>query len=178
MVMEGLRQQGAETGAWGTFADRYWSTMPAIYRYFHRATAGDVPLAEELTQTTFEVAARAFGEGRHEALEPAWLQTVARSRLIDHYRRVGLERTKLGLLAGRREFHPEPTGDFSSPDALAALKALRAEHRLVLVLRYVDDLRVADVARLLGRSVRATESLLVRARAALRTAYEEQVDAP
>jgi len=177
MVMEGLRHQGAETGAWSTFADCYWSTMPAIYRYLHRATAGDVPLAEELTQATFEVAARAFGEGHLEALEPAWLQTVARSRLIDHHRRAGRERTKLTLLAGRRECHPEPAGDFSSTDALAALQALSAQHRLVLVLRYVDDLRVSDVARLLGRSVRATESLLVRARDALRAAYEEQTDA-
>ena len=36
------------------------------------------------------------------------------------------------------------------------------------VLRYVDELSVPDVARELGRSVHATESLLVRARAALR----------
>jgi RNA polymerase sigma-70 factor (ECF subfamily) len=60
---------------------------------------------------------------------------------------------------------------------LAALQALRGQHRLALVLRYLDDLSVAEVARLLGKSVRATESLLVRARAALRAAYEEQCDA-
>jgi RNA polymerase sigma-70 factor (ECF subfamily) len=45
------------------------------------------------------------------------------------------------------------------------------------MLRYVDDLSVAEVARLLGKSVRATESLLARARTALRAAYEEQCDA-
>lgn len=53
-------------------------------------------------------------------------------------------------------------------DATAALAALTPEHRTVLVLRYVDDLPVGDIARIVGRSVRATESLLVRARAALR----------
>ena len=57
-----------------------------------------------------------------------------------------------------------PLGD----DATAALGALTPEHRTVLVLRYVDDLPVADIARIVGRSTRATESLLVRARAALR----------
>jgi RNA polymerase sigma-70 factor (ECF subfamily) len=45
------------------------------------------------------------------------------------------------------------------------------------MLRYLDDLSVAEVAGLLGKSVRATESLLVRARTALRAAYREQCDA-
>ena len=42
----------------------------------------------------------------------------------------------------------------------------------MLTLRYLDDLPVATVAELLGRSLHATEALLVRARAAFRRAYE------
>ena len=38
-------------------------------------------------------------------------------------------------------------------------------------LRYVDDLPVAQVADDLGRTLHATEALLVRARSAFRTAY-------
>jgi RNA polymerase sigma-70 factor (ECF subfamily) len=40
-------------------------------------------------------------------------------------------------------------------------------------LRYLDDLPVATVAALLGRTVQATEAVLVRARVAFRRAYEE-----
>jgi RNA polymerase sigma-70 factor (ECF subfamily) len=151
--------------------------MPIVYRYLYRGTAGDVLLAEELTQATFEIAVRAFGQGHREALEPAWLQTVARSRLIDHYRRARREQTKLTLIAGRRHSNVDLSGGIGATDARAALAALGAEHRLALMLRYLDDLSVADVARLLDRSVRATESLLARARTALRAAYEEQCDA-
>jgi RNA polymerase sigma-70 factor (ECF subfamily) len=53
-----------------------------------------------------------------------------------------------------------------------ALQAISPNHRLVLILRYVDDLQVADVAKEIGRSVRATESMLARARTALNTAYQ------
>jgi RNA polymerase sigma-70 factor (ECF subfamily) len=151
--------------------------MPVVYRYLFRGTAGDVLLAEELTQATFEVAVRAFGRGHHEALEPAWLQTVARSRLIDHYRRTRREERKLTVIAGRRQRDVEPPGGIAAADAEGALEALGAEHRLALMLRYLDDLSVAEVARLLDKSVRATESLLARARTALRAAYEEQCDA-
>ena len=60
-------------------------------------------------------------------------------------------------------------------DTLAArdvLDGLGAHHRAALTLRYVDDLRVRDVASLIGRSVEATETLLVRAKRAFRHAYE------
>jgi len=43
---------------------------------------------------------------------------------------------------------------------------------LALILRYVDDLEVREVAELMGSSVRATESLLVRARASLADSFE------
>ena len=45
-------------------------------------------------------------------------------------------------------------------------------HRAALTLRYLDDLAVAQVAAHLGRTVHATEALLVRARTAFRRRYE------
>ena len=151
--------------------------MPVVYRYLYRGTAGDVQLAEELTQATFEIAVRSFVQGDLEALEPAWLHTVARSRLIDHYRHAKREKAKLTLIASRRGYEVDVPGELSAAEAHAALQALSVPYRLALMLRYLDDLSVAEVARLLGRSVRATESLLARARTALRAAYEEQCDA-
>jgi RNA polymerase sigma-70 factor (ECF subfamily) len=41
----------------------------------------------------------------------------------------------------------------------------------VLTLRYLDGLPVPEVARALGRTVPATESLLTRARTAYRRTY-------
>ncbi len=57
--------------------------------------------------------------------------------------------------------------DWSSIDggaALHALGTLKPDQRVALVLRYVDDLPVHDVAAILGRNVAATESLLARGR--------------
>jgi RNA polymerase sigma-70 factor (ECF subfamily) len=49
-----------------------------------------------------------------------------------------------------------------------------APQRAALTLRYLDGLPVADVAAHLGRSLHATETLLARSRAALRTVYREE----
>ncbi len=61
--------------------------------------------------------------------------------------------------------------------ARETLEKLAPQHRMVLTLRYLDDLPVADVAEILDRTLHATEALLVRARLAFRRAYSEQEDA-
>jgi RNA polymerase sigma-70 factor (ECF subfamily) len=64
-------------------------------------------------------------------------------------------------------------------DAIRAhqtLAKVAPQHRAALTLRYLDGLSVPEVAAELGRTVHATEGLLVRARAAFRRAYEGQED--
>ena len=69
--------------------------------------------------------------------------------------------------------HPASSVTGMEPDdALSgALAALPAMQRAAIVLRYLDDLPVRDVARLLGKSEKAVESLLSRGRETLRRTY-------
>ena len=60
---------------------------------------------------------------------------------------------------------------------LGAYDKAEPHHRAALTLRYADGLPVPDVAECLGRTVHATEALLVRARRAFRSRYEEGDDA-
>jgi RNA polymerase sigma-70 factor (ECF subfamily) len=57
--------------------------------------------------------------------------------------------------------------------AEAVLARLPEHHRTVLALRYMDDRSVGECAELIGRTVHATEALLVRARRAFRSHYPE-----
>jgi RNA polymerase sigma-70 factor (ECF subfamily) len=71
----------------------------------------------------------------------------------------------------------EPADDWDSAlDRIIAesvLARLSEQHRTVLALRYMDDCSVGECAELIGRSVHATEALLVRARRAFRSQYPE-----
>ncbi len=58
--------------------------------------------------------------------------------------------------------------------AYSALARLSGPQRAALSLRYLDGLPVAEVADHLDRTVQGTETLLVRARAALRQIYREE----
>ena len=92
------------------------------------------------------------------------LITVVRSRFIDQLRRRERLPTKLALVwRGDRM-----VDDADPSEVVAALDHLEPENRAVLMLFYVDDLHVADVARAFGLSRSATYALLQRARSELR----------
>ncbi len=57
--------------------------------------------------------------------------------------------------------------------AESVLARLPEHHRTVLSLRYLDDRSVPECAELIGRTVHATEALLVRARRAFKSQYPE-----
>jgi RNA polymerase sigma-70 factor (ECF subfamily) len=113
------------------------------------------------------------GRGAPAALSTAWLIGVARHKLCDHWRRQAREeRTLRAVAAGPGADAGDPwDGTLDAVAARAVLGRLAPQHRAALTLRYVDDLPVPDVAAILGRSLHATEALLVRARSAFRAAY-------
>ena len=154
----------------------YDRAVPQVYGYL-LTRCGRASLAEDLTAETFLAAVAAVKRERVPDLTVAWLVAVARNKLVDHWRRQAREERNLALV------HDDPVPEEDPWDArLAAARAravlagLGASNRLALTLRYLDGLSVPEVAGHLGRSVHATETLLVRARAAFRRAYEEGGD--
>lgn len=156
----------------------YRRTLPRVYSYLVSRGGGDVALAEELTQQTFVAALdqRSRFDGRSDTV--TWLCGIARHKLADHFR--ALERQE------RRQRRMEVReievgqGRRIQPDLedrtiiVEALRSLPVSQRAVLVFVVLDDLPVAEAARLMGKSRGATESLLFRARDSFRRAYGEE----
>jgi RNA polymerase sigma-70 factor (ECF subfamily) len=60
--------------------------------------------------------------------------------------------------------------------AIDVLAEVPTSQRAALVLHYLDGFPVSEVARLLGKSEHATESLLARGRQSFKRAYGEAND--
>ncbi len=154
--------------------DLYDEALPQVFGYvLHRC--GDAGVAEDVTAEAFLAAVDAVRRDAVGNLTTAWLITVARNKLVDHWRRTAREERTLAL-AGADEAAADDPWDahIDAGLAVSVLDGLGAHHRAALTLRYLDGLPVPQVAELLGRTVHATEALLVRARAAFRRAYEAQ----
>jgi RNA polymerase sigma-70 factor (ECF subfamily) len=148
----------------------YESTVDGVYRYASRLTGGDRARTDDLVQDTYLGVLRRIQRGERLELSAGYLIVACRSRFLDELK-ANRRRTDRELRVGPGTQVIPSEAD--PPSATAALARLPDDQRAAMVLRYVDDLTVADVAHHLGRSVRATESLLVRGRAALRTLLQE-----
>ena len=155
----------------------YDRAVGEVYGYL-LARCRNREVAEDVTAEVFMAAVEAVRRDAVDEVTTAWLIGIARHKVVDHWRRIEREARRVHAVAD------DPTvADTSGEDpwdvhvdVLAArdtLDQLGAHHRSALTLRYLDGLPVAGVADVLGRTVDATEALLVRARRAFRAIYEE-----
>ena len=136
--------------------------LPQVYGFL-LARCSDPGIAEELCADAFVVAAAQIRAGA-DGVTLAWLFGVARHKLIDFYRR----RDRLRQIMTTLPTDAGPSNIADGEVLVEVLRGLPDSQRAALLLRYQDDLPVAEVARLMEISVPATESLLARGRATLR----------
>jgi len=149
----------------------YDDALPHVYGYL-LSRCRNRTLAEDLTAETFLAAVGALRRPDPPQLSVGWLVGVARHKLVDHWRRLEREQRGLRLLDGKSDEVTDPwDAELDALRARQVLDALGPHHRAALTLRYLDGLPVAEVADHLGRTLHATEALLVRARGAFRRGY-------
>ena len=162
---------GAETTS---FAEAYEEHVWRIYGFFAYRTRSRAE-AEDLTQTTFERALRAWERvDPRRALVQTWLLSIARNLLIDHYRADKGDRTE--LLESEQQ-HPRVEGPEESlglsPELEAALEQLGPRDREVLALRFGGDLTGPEIAQITGLSLANVQQILSRSLRKLRSALDE-----
>jgi len=124
--------------------------------------------AEDIMMEVFSIAIDKFHKVLAVDNQRQWLLTVAKNKSIDclrkRYRHAEqpLETCEIAVEDKHASEHQEVTRK--------ALKALPFAESQALVLKYVNGLTTEEVAKVIRKSVPATNSLLQRARVALRTA--------
>ena len=156
--------------AFGAF---YEQALPLVYSYLFHRCGGGAAVAEDLTQETFMAAVAEIKRGSPIDAPIPWVMGIAKHKLLDHYRMKEREERRLVLAFESRRTGEDWAGEISRERALAALDRLPTSQRAVLVLRYLDALSVPEVAHAVGKSVRATESLLARGRESFKRVYQE-----
>jgi RNA polymerase sigma-70 factor (ECF subfamily) len=162
------------------FCAFYAEALPKVYGYFYTRCGADKSTAEDLTQETFLAAAKEIKAGKIIEQPLPWIVGIARHKLLDHFRRA--RSVHLLVLAGDEDLDGRdapalPEFDVGDREGiLAALAAVASPQRDALILHFMDDLPVAEVALMLGRSRGATESLISRGRVAFRKHYLETND--
>jgi len=145
-----------------TAADVYEELAPAVLGYLRSRGARD---PEDSTGDVFVRVAEGLGvfRGDRAALR-RWVFTIAHNRLVDEYRRDRPSREPLRDDPLQQAVEDAPPMD---AELLSALATLTDEQREVVVLRFVADLPLKDVAKIIGKRLGAVKMLQARGLAAL-----------
>jgi RNA polymerase sigma-70 factor (ECF subfamily) len=150
-------------GAVEDFEQFYAATQQRVIRLLCAVT-GDVQEAQDYAQEAYVRAAVRWSRVRVLDSPEAWVRRVGMNLAYDGRRRLLVRRaseTRQRLaehVAGPQE---------SSLDVVRAVRRLARAQQEVVLLHYLLDLSVADVARELGRPENTVKTQLLRARAAL-----------
>ena len=165
--------RGARMGSssdFGAIVDRYGGRLLR----FLIGRCGDRHTAEDLVQETFVRAWQSIDsfDGRWKL--STWLYTIASNLAIDHFRRKRPARLSDRPLAAPPA---DPGARLAATDAAEGIwqtagRLLPEAQHAALVLRYSEELEIAQIAEILGKSQANVRVLLHRARTTLATATQ------
>jgi RNA polymerase sigma-70 factor (ECF subfamily) len=159
---------------------------PKLYRFVRRRLPHDAAGAEDIAQATLCRALESLRGYRAEASLMTWLCTLCRREMSARWEetrawsaaprlaeddpaiRAALE----SLLAGEQGDPLRCAGrEHVRESILTALDYLPAPYGDILEWKYLREMSMAEIAQRLGRTPKAVESLLTRAREAFREAF-------
>ena len=160
----------AQQGDKSAIAELYRGHVDMVYRYIY-GRVGDPAVAEDLTAQVFLKAVEGLPNYKPSGSPfAAWLYRIAYARTVDHYRQQQ-RRREVVLDENVRAEGPGP-GDRLILEAewrtaLDLMAQLTDIQRDVLILRFIGEMSLAEVADTLGKTVGAVKAAQHRALATL-----------
>lgn len=147
----------------------YQKHLTAVWRYVYARIGRDRAAAEDVVSEIFLTVLTALGNAK-KGFSPergtfaAWLIGVANHKLGDHHRAAAQRHSAAAARA--RDLAPEAAQDAADrrDQIVSILNRMPAEERQVVEWKYLDGLTVGEMAARLGRTPKAVESVLYRAR--------------
>ena len=154
-----------------SFERLYRAHVGDVYRYA-LAITGNAADAEDIAQTTFMNAYRALERGERPDKPRHWLIAIAHNVCRQRFRQTARRPMEVTYFEDVGEALVPSDDTPSAVDIQRALGELALNQREALVMRELEGRSYAEIAELLGVSVAAVETLLFRARRALREQLE------
>ena len=147
----------------------------AVYSYVRARLAPRHDEVEDLVQEVFLSAWQSLGQYRATGSLQAWVMGIARHKVEDHYRQrlrapESLEEDDQSLAtpAVEPEVHQLLEEDQIRKKTWQVLASLPEQYRLALIWRYWERASAREMAHKTGKTEKAIERLLARARAEFR----------
>jgi RNA polymerase sigma-70 factor (ECF subfamily) len=147
------------------FATLYRRHLQRVYSYLLSRT-GNIQDAQDLTAQTFMAAMENITNYEPRGLFVGWLMSIAKRKLIDHWR---CQQPIISIEAADTQTDGKQIPDdivrerLQMQEITVVLSKLNPERAEVLTLRFFGELKIREVAAVMGKSEGAVKMLLARA---------------
>jgi RNA polymerase sigma-70 factor (ECF subfamily) len=161
------------------------SNLDGLYEFAHYRIGGDRAAVEDVVQETFLVALESLKSFDGRSTLHTWLCGIAKNKIRSQRRKrrpMALEDAldeaagDIDAILARISSEPLPEWVIERRETKdlvgATLSSLPPEYRRALVEKYVEGRSVAEIAAQGGKSAKATESTLTRARLSFARVFE------
>ena len=134
----------------------------------------DYQLAEDAVQETFIKVMKSYDSFKHKSSEKTWLMRIAINCCKNIMRTRWFHIRQNNLESHVEKIGDDPINNFVEKDSVsAAIMALNAEDRQIIILYYYQELSAREIAIVIGKSENATIQRLNRARGKMKKIFEE-----
>lgn len=162
------------------FISVYHAHVDEVYQFIYLRTGANKTIAEDLTQEIFLEVYKGLSRFKGLSSERTWVFRIAKNRLNDFYRKqyrplfesVCIDEILDDQLVDMgQDIKEEQIKEFEQETVRTCLSALPKQYEIVLILKYMDERSTKEIALLVGKSPKAVESLLRRAKDAFIKSY-------
>ncbi len=161
-----------------TMKEIFHAYFDRLFNFVFHEVGNDHSVAEDIVQETFIGAMKSAKKFNGKSQIYTWLVGIAHHKIADYYRRMKRDARNAprdNMASERPELIEDSTSivNFveSAEDKLIieqALLNLPPDYRQTLILKYVEEMPVAEISQIMKRSPKSIEGLLTRARKAFR----------
>jgi len=159
------------------FAQIYDAHIDKIYRFiFLKVNSSEI--AQDLCSETFLRGWQRFKSNKEKIDNPqAFLYQIARNLVIDHYRTKGRMQTvsieNISIIDPNVDLEGKSLQDSDLGVIQAVLSDIKQEYQEVVIWHYIEDLTVAEIAKMLDKKEGTVRVMLHRALKSVKNKIEQ-----
>ncbi len=142
-----------------------WLNEP-LYKYIYVRCGYNRELAQDITQDVFlKVWDKRETFNPKKSTLKNWVYIIARNHIVDLYRKkkINLKTLDEDIQGSVKDHSLDTENELMMCQVLKNLNRLKEGDKEVIVLRYIEDLEIAEVAQIIGKSENTTKVMIHRA---------------
>ena len=148
-----------------------------LFAYILHKLNNDREMATEIWQETWVVFVEKVKDFQFKSSIFTWMCAIAKNKISDYYRRTNKQRLFQSNVNHNFDIDSEELdNELIDPEiqanVIAVLASLTTEHKYLLEEKYIGNKRIDEISNEIGKSYKATESMLVRARESFRKEFK------